>query len=52
MLTKIMSLVERENMQTQCHVLGHRIELYFYDYKLAIETDENGHINRTIDDKI
>ena len=27
-------------MQTQCNVLGYRIHLYVYDYKLAIEVDE------------
>ena len=25
------------------YVLSYRIDLYFHDYKLAIETDENGH---------
>ena len=28
------------------------IELYFHDYKLAIETDESGHCSRNIDYKI
>ena len=27
-------------MQTQYNVLGYRIHLYVYDYKLAIEVDE------------
>ena len=26
--------------------------MYFYDYKVAIEIDENGHSNRNIDDEI
>ena len=39
-LTKIMSSFEGENMQTQYNVLSFRIDLYFYDYKLAIEIDE------------
>ena len=29
-------------MQTQNSVLGYKIDLYFYDYKLEIEIDENG----------
>ena len=29
-------------MQTQYSVLGYRIDLYFHDYKLAIEADEKG----------
>ena len=40
-LTKIMSLFEGENMQTQCNVSSYRIELYFHGYKLVIEIDEN-----------
>ena len=47
-LTKIMSLFERNNMQTQCNVLGCRIDLYFHDYQLEIETDENGRSDRII----
>ena len=49
-LTKIMSSFEGENMQT--YVLSYRIELYFQDYKLAIEIDQNGHSIRNIDFKI
>ena len=30
-------------MKTQYNVLGYRIYLYFHDYKLAIENNENGH---------
>ena len=48
-LRKIMSSFERENMQTQYNVLSYRIELYFHDYKLTIEVDENGHSDRNID---
>ena len=33
-------------------VLGYRIHLYFHDYKLAIEIDENAHNDRNIDYKI
>ena len=39
-------------MQTQYNVLSYRIEFYFYDYKLAIEIDENGHSDRNIDFEI
>ena len=43
---------ERENMQNQCSVLGNKIDLYFHEYKLAIEVDEVGHNDRNIDYKI
>ena len=33
-------------MQTQYKVLSYRIDLYFHDYKLAIENDEKGHSSR------
>ena len=39
-------------MQTQYNVLSYRIEFYFYDYKLAIEIDENGQSDRNIDFEI
>ena len=39
-------------MQTQCGVLGYRIDLYFHKYKLAIEVDELGHNDRNINDEI
>ena len=48
-VTKIMSSFEGENMQTQNTFLSYRIDLYFLDYKLAIETDENEHSDRIID---
>ena len=37
-----------ENMQTQDNILGYRIGLYFHNYKLAVEIDENGHSDRNI----
>ena len=40
-VTKIRSSFEGENMQTQYNVLSYRIDLYFHDYKLAIEIDKN-----------
>ena len=38
-LTKIIISFEGENKQTQCNVLGYRIEVYFHDYKLPVEID-------------
>ena len=39
-------------MQAQYSVLGYRIDLYFHEYKLAIEVDELGHNDRNIDYEI
>ena len=36
-----MSSFEGENMQTQYNALDYKVYLYFHDYKLAIELDEN-----------
>ena len=33
-------------------MLGYRIDLYFHDYKLAIEFDKNAHSDRKIDYEI
>ena len=52
MLTKIINSFEGQNMQTQYNVLSYRIDLYFHDCKLAIETDDNGHSDRNSDYKI
>ena len=35
-----MSSFKGENMQTQFNVLSCRTDLYFHDYKLAIDIDE------------
>ena len=51
-LKLVMDAFERENMQTQYNVLGYRIDIYFHDYKLAIEVDEKGHKDRSIDHEI
>ena len=48
-LKLIMDAFEGENMRTQYSVLGYRIDLYFHDYKLALEVDEKGHKDRNID---
>ena len=47
-LKSVIDAFGRENMQTQYCVLGYRIDLYFHDYKLAIEVDEKGHKDRNI----
>ena len=47
-----MSSFEGEKMQTQYNVLIDRVDLYFHDYKLAIEIDENGYSDRNIDYEI
>ena len=39
-------------MQTQYTVLGYRIDLYFYKYKIAIEVHKLGHNDRNIDYEI
>ena len=41
-----------EDMQTQYTVIGYRIDIYFHEYKLAIEIDELGHNDRNIDYEI
>ena len=45
---KEMTRIEGENKQTQYNVLGYTTDLYFHDYKLEIEIDENKHSNRNI----
>ena len=47
-----MDAFEGENMLTQYSVLGYKIDLYFHDYKLAIEVDKNGHKDRNVDHEI
>ena len=51
-LKSLKDAFEGEDMQTQSSVLGYRIDLYFHKYKLAIEVDELGHIDRNIDYEI
>ena len=48
----IKNIFEGENKQTQYSVLGYRFDLYFHEYKLAIEVDELGHTNRNINNEI
>ena len=48
-LKSIMENFKEENMETQYNVLNYRIDLYFHDYKLAVEIDERGHNDRSED---
>ena len=41
-----------EDMQTQYSVLSYKIDLYFHKYKLAIEVDQLGHVDRNINNAI
>ena len=51
-LKSVMDAFKGENTQTQYSVLGYRTNLYFYDYKLAIEVDEKGHKDTNINHEI
>ena len=43
---------EGEDMETQYSVLSYRIDLYFHKYKLAIEVNELGHVDRNVNNEI
>ena len=51
-INSVKDMFEGENIQTQYSVLGYRIDLYFHEYKLAIEVDELGHADRNINNEI
>ena len=51
-INSIKARFEGENIQTQYSVLCYRIDLYFHEYKPAIEVDELGHTNRNINNAI
>ena len=51
-LKSIKDAFEGEDMQTQYTVIGYKIDLYFHEYKLAIEVDELGHADRNINNEI
>ena len=51
-INPIKNAFEGENMQTQYNVLGYRIDLYFYENKLAIDVDELGHADRNTNNEI
>ena len=38
--------------KTHYRVLGYRVDLYFHEYKLAIEVDELGNADRSADNEI
>ena len=43
-----MSSLEGKNIQREYKFLSYRVNLYFHDYKLTIEIDENGHRDTNI----
>ena len=45
-------LFKAENIKTRYNVLSYRIDLYFHEYNLAVEIDENGHRGRNNDYEI
>ena len=47
-LDSIKNAFEGDNIQTCYRVLGYEIHIYFHDYKLAVEIDENDHQDRDI----
>ena len=47
-INSIKGTFEGENTQTQYSVIGYSIDLYFHEYKPAIEVDELGHTDRNI----
>ena len=51
-INSIKDAFEGEDMQTQYTFIGYKIDLYFHEYKLAIEVDELGHNDRNIDYEI
>ena len=51
-INSIKAEFEGENIQIQNSILGYRIDLYFHEYKLAIEVDELNHNNRSYDYEI
>ena len=51
-INSIKDAFEGEDMQTQYSVLSYRINLYLHKYKLAIEVDELGHVDRNVNNEI
>ena len=45
--SKIMEVFAKENIKLQHFVLGHHIDLYFPKYRLAVEIDGKGHLDRS-----
>ena len=48
----IKNAFEGENIETHYRVLGYEIDIYFHDYKLAVETEEKDHQDRDISREI
>ena len=48
----IKNAFEGENIQNHYTVLGYEIDIYFPDYKLAVEIDEKDHQDRDISHEI
>ena len=46
---KILETFSREEIFRQYSVLNYKIDLYFVKYNLAVEIDENGHVDRDDD---
>ena len=51
-INSIKDTFEGENIQTQYSVLDYRFDLYFHEYKLAIEVDELGYTSKNINNEI
>ena len=51
-LDSIKNAFEGENMQTHSRASGYEIDIYFHDYKLAVEIDEKDHQDRDISREI
>ena len=51
-INSIKDAFEGEDMQTQYTVIGYKIDLYFHEYKLAIEVEKLEHAGRIINNKI
>ena len=51
-INSIKDAFEGEDMQTQYSVLGYRINLYFHEYKLAIEVDEFWHADINLNNEV
>ena len=52
MIESIRDTFKGEDIRIQYIVLSYRINLYFYEHKLAIEIDELGHNDRNADYEI
>jgi very-short-patch-repair endonuclease len=48
----IMKAFDGEKMRAEYSVKGYRVDLYFPDYNLCVECDENNHSDRDADDEI